>query len=73
MRYLALVLLLAGCAHTRVVEVAKPCVTETIPPPPAMPALTGQAQADILIIAAQALRWRGYAEALAVQIEACRG
>lgn len=76
---LILPLLLAGCAHdalpkTVLVPTPVPCVKGDLPAPPApMRPLTGNAEADIAIIAAQALRWRAYAEELAAIVQGCRG
>jgi hypothetical protein len=72
-------LALAGCAHdavpkTVLVPTPVPCVKGDLPvPPEPMRPLTGNAEADIAIIAAQALRWRAYAEELAAIAQACRG
>ena len=75
---LAALLPLAGGAHdvlprTVMVPTPVPCVKGDLPaPPPPMRLLTGNAEADIAIVAAQALRWRAYAEELAAIAEACR-
>jgi hypothetical protein len=74
-----LALALAACAHdavpkTVLVPTPVPCVKGDLPQPPApMRPLTGNAEADIAIIAAQALRWRAYAEELAAIAQGCRG
>ena len=81
MKRLAIVLavLVAGCAHdalpkTVLVPTPVPCIKGDLPAPPApMRPLTGNAEADIAIVAAQALRWRAYAEELAAMAQGCRG
>ncbi|MDB5691496.1 MAG: hypothetical protein JWO81_559 [Alphaproteobacteria bacterium] len=76
---LLLALVLAGCAHdampkTVLVPTPVPCIKGDLPAPPEpMRPLTGNAEADIATIAAQALRWRAYAEELAAIAQACRG
>ena len=75
---LLLSILLAGCAHdavprTVLVPTPVPCVKGDLPVPPApMRTLTGNAEADVAIVAAQALRWRAYAEELAAVLQRCR-
>jgi hypothetical protein len=76
---LAVLLPLAGCAHDALpkavlVPTPVPCVKGDLPAPPApMPPLTGNAEADVAIVAAPALRWRAYAEELAAVAQGCRG
>ena len=76
---LAALLPLAGCAHdavpkTVLVPTPVPCIKGDLPaPPPPMRPLTGNAEADVAIVAAQALRWRAYAEELAAVVQGCRG
>ncbi len=79
MRTLATIalLLVPACAGQEQLPVSVPvatrCIEGDLPSsPPAMRPLTGNAQQDVVIIAAQALRWRGYAEALRALAEGCR-
>ena len=76
---LLLSILLGGCAHdavprTVLVPTPVPCIKGDLPAPPApMRPLTGNAETDVAIVAAQALRWRAFAEELAAMAQACRG
>jgi hypothetical protein len=70
-------LLVPACAGQEQFSVSVPvatrCIEGDLPSsPPAMRPLTGNAQQDVVIITAQALRWRGYAEALRAVAEGCR-
>lgn len=79
MRILVLALLLAGCASSgpKVVRVPVPvtCVQGEIPPEPPTVAdrLDGNAEHDIGIIAASALRLRAWGRELSAIVKGCQG